>query len=372
MRSICFVIPSLNVGGAERSLVKLANAVVANGQVISIAVLSGDASQGLIDELDSSVRIEMLHGDRSGNPLLWLRLASCLRRVNPDVVFGWSLFANLMVCVLRLLRLVAQPVCISERNYLPDVLRRSTPLRRVIVWRLVRTLYPVADVITANSAVNVKFMRRFLGPVAGFSLLPNSIDITNIDRQARRPGDAIARDTSPRILAVGRLRFQKGFDVLLRAFRVVCDSHDWHLVVVGEGPERQSLASLASALEIDNAITWLGEQKNPFPFYRWAELVVVPSRYEGFPNVPLEAMASGCAVICANCRTGPLELTAAGKYGRLVPVEDVNALADAIICLGEDAEARQRLGEAARRRVTEQYNVTRVAATFAAIIKSLG
>jgi glycosyltransferase involved in cell wall biosynthesis len=107
---------------------------------------------------------------------------------------------------------------------------------------------------------------------------------------------------------------------------------------------------------IQAAVVWEGEQANPFPYYGWADIVISPSRFEGFPNVPLEAMACGKAVICSDCRTGPRELTRTGRYGRLVPAEDSSALAAAIISLGDHPDAARDLGHAAHEHVRACYD----------------
>ena len=129
----------------------------------------------------------------------------------------------------------------------------------------------------------------------------------------------------------------------------------WTLLIVGDGPDKEQLVDLSKKIDIYEKIHWAGAQTNPFPYYKWADLVVVPSRFEGFPNVPLEAMACGTPVICSDCNTGPRELTCGGVYGVLVPVENVQALAHKIISLGEDSALRKKLGKKALTHIQSRY-----------------
>jgi glycosyltransferase involved in cell wall biosynthesis len=172
----------------------------------------------------------------------------------------------------------------------------------------------------------------------------------------------------PRILAIGRLDAQKGFDVLLNAFAVVRRHYPWRLVLVGDGPEREALHALARRSGLDDAVEWIGAIRNPFPYYRWADLVVMPSRFEGFPNVALEAMSCGKPVICANCKTGPREVTQNGRYGMLVKVNDVDSLAEAILTLGADAERRVQLGRLAQNHVRATYDVSCTKPLYASVL----
>jgi len=146
------------------------------------------------------------------------------------------------------------------------------------------------------------------------------------------------------VVAVGRLVRQKGFDLLVRAYSKVAEEHpDWNLWVFGEGPERSRLESLAEDLGTGTRIRFPGWSDRIFAAYRHADLFVLSSRYEGFGNVIIEAMAAGLPVIVTDCPSGPAEIVRDGEDGLLVPAEDVDALADAMGRLMSDAADRDRL-----------------------------
>jgi GalNAc-alpha-(1->4)-GalNAc-alpha-(1->3)-diNAcBac-PP-undecaprenol alpha-1,4-N-acetyl-D-galactosaminyltransferase len=147
---------------------------------------------------------------------------------------------------------------------------------------------------------------------------------------------------------VGRLTHQKGFDVLLRAFaRIAPDFATWTVAIIGQGEERESLTQLRGELLLDNRVEFVGLTADVGAWMARAGLVVQPSRFEGFPNVVLESMGFGAAVISANCHSGPADLIDDGVNGRLVPVDDVGALANAMAELISRPEERERLGRAA-------------------------
>lgn len=356
-RRVAFVIPSLELGGAERSLVKAANMLFECGYDVHVVVLS-DAATEIDSELSPAVTVWRCRGGSSANPVLWIRVRVRLRKISPSVVIGWSTYANL-VAVLASRPWDPWKLVLSERVYVPEILRTlvgASP-RRLLMAFLMRALYPLASVVTANSAENVRFLAKWIRGNASFTQLPNMIDIEQVNRLSIEVPCVDSRSDEVLILAAGRLVPQKGFDILLRAMAQVPKDLPWRLEMIGEGPEDTRLRQIAVEAGIAHRIDWLGARANPFPHFRNADIVVVPSRFEGFPNTALEAMASGKALICTDCKTGPRELSSNGQFAVLVPKENVGALAEAITRLARDPKARQDLGNKARTHVAGQYSV---------------
>ena len=386
---IAFVIPSLSLGGAERSLVKLANGLTRTSFEVHL-VIFGRPEATLENELDRTIGTVFLGGDSSWSPRLWLQLVRTLRRIRPDLVFGWSLFANLAVTWLQPFH-GCRRVIVSERNYLP-LMTRELPWWR---WRLLQTLirrcYRRARYVTANSAPSVEAVQAWVGPGPDYVVIPNMIQVDAARASAALPAPGMparqaaeGRGTDDQgaagqgtdgqgrlcILALGRLVFQKGFDVLLSAFAEVRKLRDWDLAIVGQGELEAPLKQQAAALGLSDRVHWLGRQPVPFPYYQAADLVVVPSRFEGIPNVLLEAMALGRPTIAADCMTGPRILTENGRFGVLVPVEDAAALAAAIVELGDDAERRAELGRQAGEHIAQTYDEPIVLADITALLRT--
>jgi glycosyltransferase involved in cell wall biosynthesis len=366
---IAIVASGLEMGGAERSLVKLIKVLEPLAERIDLLCLAG-ADEALIGELPSSVNLIFLGARSSANPIVWIRVHVKLRSLQPDLVLGWTTYAN-FVAVLATRLLPKCNVVLNERAYVPEVfsLDNCSRFRRRLALLLMRWLYRKAQIVTANSRSNVSFLKKYIGDGPAYRWLPNTIDTIEANRRAVEAPQPVLGDVhGPRILALGRLSFQKGFDILLRAMALVRATHPWTLVLVGDGPEKKSLINEADALGLGNSVRWIGKVQNPFPYYHWADLVVVPSRYEGFPNVPLEAMALGKAVICSDCKSGPNELIVTGKTGVLVQVGDANGLAKAIMKLASDPQYRLRLGEDARLHILHNYDSRMMASLYGSVL----
>ena len=138
-------------------------------------------------------------------------------------------------------------------------------------------------------------------------------------------------NTFPKIiLAAGRLVEQKNFLILIRAFAEVRSQLDARLILLGDGPQREKICELISSLNIEETVSMPGWVDNPYSFMVSADLFVMSSSWEGCPMVLLEALACGCSVVSTDCPSGPSEILENGRWGRLVPVNDQTALAEAI------------------------------------------
>ena len=170
------------------------------------------------------------------------------------------------------------------------------------------------------------------------------------------------------ILAIGRLVPQKGFDLFLEAFaRIAPEFPQWRAAIAGEGPDREALERLSAELGVRGRVDFVGHVRDVESWMARASLVVQPSRFEGFPNAVLESMGMGAAVISADCPAGPAELIEDGINGRLVPVEDVEALAEAMAELMGDPALRLRLGREATR-VRERFRQDSIMAQWEAVL----
>ena len=132
------------------------------------------------------------------------------------------------------------------------------------------------------------------------------------------------------LLAVGALTRQKDYPTLLEAFALLRARQPARLVIAGEGKERKRLEALVVRLGLQDDVRLAGEVCHPAAWMARASVFVLASRYEGFGNVLVEALACGCGIVSTGCPSVPAEILAAGRYGWLVPVADPAALADAL------------------------------------------
>lgn len=159
----------------------------------------------------------------------------------------------------------------------------------------------------------------------------------------------------PRIIAIGRLVHLKGLDLLLAAFAEAAEHFpEWQLDIFGQGPLREELEIKRNQLGLEKRVHFRGITTDVYAELERSNIFVLPSRIEGFPNVLLEAMAAGVAVIAADCKFGPGEIIDNENNGLLIPPENIPALTQALKRLMSDAELREKLGSAARS-VQERY-----------------
>jgi len=170
------------------------------------------------------------------------------------------------------------------------------------------------------------------------------------------------------VLGVGRLDKQKGFDLLIKAFNKI-GKDDWRLVIAGDGAERERLEKLIKELGATN-IELIGKTKEIFKYYNQASIFALSSNKEGFPNVLIEAMAFGCAVVSFDCPYGPAEIIEDRVNGILVKNQDENGLKEAIGLLIKDEELRKSLSKEAIK-VREKYSIEKIAKEWEKAIKKV-
>ena len=216
-------------------------------------------------------------------------------------------------------------------------------------------LYRYADAVVVQSAAVRDWASKFVRATA-IHVIPNPVHLVRNGSEYSPCG----RSSNRTVVAMGRLTRQKGFDVLLPAFRRSAEKHaGWSLLILGEGEERRSLEALVIELGLQGNVKLPGLVEDPVPILQTADLFIMASRYEGFPNALLEAMACGLAVIATDCPSGPREIVRDGVDGVLVPPNDVDALGSAMDRLMAHEPERQRLGANAMK-ITERFGVEKI------------
>jgi N-acetylgalactosamine-N,N'-diacetylbacillosaminyl-diphospho-undecaprenol 4-alpha-N-acetylgalactosaminyltransferase len=303
--------------------------------------------------------LPFLGGRRSFRSLLWnihegaTELSALVSELQPDCVVSFLPYSNLVSCYSKLRYRWQCPLLCSDRNFLSHELKRlpCTILHRM----LARILYKQATLHVAVSTRAAVDLHAILGvPLHRILSIPNGVDIPHVSLLAAQD-QAEARSPAFTMVAAGRLNWQKGFDVLLSAVSMLPD-RDWRLLILGEGEERSNLISLCEKLGILDRVAFLGWQANPYPVVASADAFVLSSRWEGWPNALLEAIALGKAVVSTDCESGPAEILANGKAGILVRVDDPVALMEGIAKLMADPCARREASCAARARA-EQFGI---------------
>ena len=351
-RRVLLYIDSLKTGGAERVTLLFARWLAEEGWRPTVLTRHG-ASRDFYP-VPAGVQRAIEPPDPPwlrcvgvmGFPLRVLRLRAWLRRHQPDLVLGMTTLPAIKL--LLAVRGMACPCIVSERNF-PPLKRPGWP------WRLLRRLtYPWAQLHLVQTEATGRWLAQHLNARPQLCLAnpvawPLPRFAPDPDPTGWLARQKVGADQQV-LLAVGTKAHQKGFDRLMAMFALLRQRHPQaHLVILGmdavpyHGVDQQ--AQLRRMLpEASRSLHFPGRLGNVQDWYERADLFLLPSRYEGFPNVLLEAMASGCCCVSSDCPQGPAELIRDGVNGRLLP-NDANpqTWADVVSVLLVDSEERQRL-----------------------------
>lgn len=327
---VSIYLPSLNGGGAERVMTTLANAISERGYGVDLILAS--AQGPYLGNVSDRVRIVDLEAGRVFKSLL--PLARYLRRERPVALLSAMNHANVVAVMARMLAGIATRQVVSERTTISIEAARAANLSARLVYTLVPPLYRRADAVITVSRDVARDLMHFAGlPAASVSVIYNPFDLARIESLAAEPVSHpwFAPGQPPVILAIGRLTEQKDFPTLIRAFAAIRLRYNARLLILGEGALREALETLAKECGLNPCeIQMPGFVANPFAYMARAATFVLSSRWEGLPGVLIEAMACGAPVVSTDCPSGPREILEDGRWGCLVPVGNVDALAQAM------------------------------------------
>jgi glycosyltransferase involved in cell wall biosynthesis len=370
-RRICFVLPSLNGGGAERAAVQILNAL--DPAVWDRSMYLFERSGPYLSDLDPA--IELAAGaDRASRTGRWAALRRFVRERRPDIVVSFLSYFS----VLTATRAAATGARV--------VFNQQTPMSAFLTdedyaWRrpwhrrafslVTRIGYRLADGIVATSAgVRDDLVRTFGVQGARISVVHNPVDLCAVRAAAAEPLDADveARWTAPVLVAAGRLADAKNYPLLIDAVARLRQTLPARLFILGQGEREPQLREQIARLGLGDVVVLCGFQRNPWKYIARADVFVLTSRYEGFGNVLVEAMACGVPPV-ATSSPGTTEIITDGVDGLLVHRHDANDVARALERVLCDGALRRRLSDGARR-TAPTFAVQSVAAAYARLFEA--
>jgi glycosyltransferase involved in cell wall biosynthesis len=349
------------LGGAELQAQRLARELDSRG--VRVTVLTQPCAGEAIQEWDRDIRIVRGLSSIALGPLWGLTYMMSTHRWLRRLASNWDVLHNQQVALhcwpsLRVARALGKPcllrfaccgpggdlaVLSSHRfgSYFVDHLRGAQ--------RLVALTRGGADEI-----------RHYRLPPARIRTIPNGVELERFSVQSwpqLEPSDAL------RLLFVGRLNRQKGVDVLLGALAMLPRPEAFRLRVVGVGPELERLRLQAGEAGLGSIVQFCGRQQDVIAHYAWSELVVLPSRFEGMPNVVLEAMSCARPVLGTRI-AGTMDLIAEAQSGWLVPSDNPRALAQRLEQIANERSALRSIGLAGRAIAESKYSMTCITSMY--------
>jgi len=323
-------IPNLEGGGAERVIVNLARGLADIGVKVDIVLVR---NTGVFRELLPS-QVSIIELNANGAMASVPALVRYLRRNRPAVLLSALDHANVAAIIAKSLARVPTRILVSTHQTISIKLRDSTSLRMRLLPLFIRLTYPRAShIIAVSKGVAEDLAQVAKIPLERIHVIPNPIVGQELFDEVKKPVDHpwFRNGSPPVVISVGSLRYVKGHDILIRAFKKVREHLPARLMILGEGPERSRLLSLAEELYIKDDVALPGFVKNPYPYMANSSVFVLSSRTEALPTVLIEALACKVPIVSTDCQSGPREILANGDYGMLVPIGDPNPIAEAIL-----------------------------------------
>jgi len=346
---IGFFIPLVGRGGVESSLSKLIRAL--SGTDHDLTILYGEAPDDWLDAIGDSAElvqlqkklplpfVDKLVDTRAASSLALTRdLIRYLKQDELDVLVGYQ--SGAVAIYARWRACVGIPVVVRE-SIIPSIAFKHESSRWTYFKKRVKSFaFSRADAVVTvckgalddlveNFGITASRVRVVFNPAVPDdiqSLVAEVIDHPWFDGSSEVPV----------VCSVGRLSDQKDIPTTFRAIAEILKEREIRLVMVGEGPLLGELQSLTVELGIEQSVWFAGHQTNPYRFMAQSNVFVLSSIYEGIANVLAEALASGVPVVATDCPTGPTEVLLGGRAGRLVPVGDHVAVADAVRAFLDD------------------------------------
>ena len=348
-RKICFVLPSLAGGGAERAAVHILNAL--DDQHWDRSMYLFDRVGPYLGEVSPAVSVSA--GGSQSRVGRWHALRRFIRHTQPEIVVSFLSYFSVLTA--------ARAAGVGARV----VFNQQTPMTAFLAdgdypWRgrwhrrvfslVTRAGYAAADlVVTTSRGVAEDLHAAFGVSPAHVRVVPNPVDLDRVAVAAAEPLDAglQAQWVSPVIVAAGRLAEAKNYPLLIDAMAVLRQQMPARLFILGEGELEGAIRARISERGLTGAVVLCGFQRNPWKFIAKADVFALTSHYEGFGNVLVEAMACGVPVV-ATASAGTSDIIRHEQDGLLVAQHTAEAVAAALASVLGNQEFRGRLGAAAR------------------------
>ena len=356
-KKIIFLCPSLKIGGSEKVLTTILNHLDRSRFSISLALVKHEGE--LTDQIPNDVNIIDFNSKRSR--YIFIKYLKLIWEIRPHIIF--STLGHLNIIVIMMKYLCPQKIkYICRETNIPSIKYHKNPKKYIYKFLYLLFYRNYNSIICQSKDMLDDLKNNFKIPNYKLSIINNPCDIDNINNRIK--GDEILfSDKKINILSVGSLTYQKGFDLLLEAISKLNDSN-YYFTIMGDGPENTNLNNLAKKLNIKHMVNIIGNKNNPYIYMEQADLFVLSSRYEGFPNVVLESLACGTPVVTFDCPGNLSEIIVDGFNGYVAKYLDTDDLMIKIISAKRTKFQSKNFIDL----ISKKYNVNKVIKDYQSLL----
>lgn len=371
MKKIIFFLPALVGGGAERTIVNIANQINRENFKVYLMVIDTPTEGKYKDEYSQFVHkdVEVINLGLTITKRNYLQILRTIvkrvNRINPDIVMSTMLRPNEMLALASLFFHKSIKIVLRESNN--RVAREYSWIER----KYIRFMYgKLANcTIALSNGVKRNMVENFGINEKNISVIYNPIDIQNIEQQMEQK-EQILEGSGMKIINIGRLIPQKDQKCLIKAIGIVKDQINCKLYILGKGELEGELKALVHSLWLDGYVEFMGFQSNPYGILSQGDMFVLSSGWEGFGHVIVEAMVAGVPVVSTDCDYGPGEIVTDGYNGVLSPVGDEKELAKHILELAKDKEKMKQFCVRGKERAKD-FSIEKIVTQYETIFERL-
>ena len=333
LKTVLFVIPDFGGGGAQRVLSTLLNNIDRNVFIPKLLLIKKQGDVSFLRDLREDIEVSNLNINASlkySALTFVLKLVLYLRKNQIDILFMGAGTQNAFFSAFLFL-VPSRIKTIARESNLPSVFERF----KIIKWFYRKYYKNYNHIITQSNDMTNDLLINFEIPKYKITKINNPIDYNYISNLIQN-GKVKFDESKINLLCAGRLNHQKGFDLLIPAIgEILKNNTNLHLTILGEGEERINLVNQVEHLGLSDKITFLGSVDNPYIYMSSADLFILGSRFEGFPNVLLESLVCGCPVLSNLCPGGIDEIINEGYNGRTFSYDAKNLSSQLELCLND-------------------------------------
>jgi glycosyltransferase involved in cell wall biosynthesis/acetyltransferase-like isoleucine patch superfamily enzyme len=347
---LLFILPLLNGGGAERVVINLLNHLDRDKFTVVLALL--EKKGRYIDDIPKDIETIDLKVSKVRYSIF--KIAKAIRKTEPDIVFSTLGYLNLFISTFRIL-FPKETIFIGRESTIVSIANKKDRYPALFDF-LYKNFYQNFDLIISQSNyMKSDLVDNYGIPSNMIKVVNNPVDVKKIDEMSNKADNSIYPKNIINLLAVGRLKNRtKGFDNLIDIVNGLEDIY--HLTILGEGEDREILEKQIKTLKLENRVTLIGFKDNPYSYMKHADILLLTSHYEGFPNVILEANLCGTPVIAFDSEGGIKEIVKNGLNGQLVEKGNMELFAKEITYFDFEEYNPQKI----RKYIVEKYSIDKI------------